>query len=88
MQLTVQTSRLQAQLDEKQRQLSSVQFQIQDRTLQEQAFLQPPSIPGYSASPVVSPRTSRSDLLPDFQSLSLEDADWFHEGIPRYVNAM
>ena len=81
-QLTKQTSLLQQQLEEKRRQLSMTQFQIQDQTLQDPNFLYPAGVVSYSTSPVVSPRRI-SDTLPDFSNLSLEDAEWFQEGIPR-----
>ena len=84
LELTMQTSSLQARLEEKGRQHQALQFQLQEMALQDQqpmasgggmstALLAPPLYPGLPAN----------DPLPDFSNLSLEDADWFHEGIPR-----
>lgn len=80
VQLTVQMSRSQQQLEEKKRQHSILQFEMQDLTLQDQShhYPAPPSYPG----------NGQNDILPDFSSMSLEDADWFHEGIPRYAKLL
>ncbi len=83
IQLTAQTSQLQARLEEKQRQRVTLQYQVQDLALQDHTHLQP------AASALLPPppypgAEHADDPLPDFRNLSLEDADWFHEGIPRY----
>lgn len=85
MQLTVQMSKAQQQLEEKRRLHSNLQFQIQGLALQEQSHAlsyspQPP--PSYYQQ-LAPPTYPGSNVLPDFSSLSLEDAEWFHEGIPR-----
>lgn len=88
----MQMSQLQRKLEENQRQHSALQFQIQDASLQEQSHQLYPSLqdPFSTAAytdppPPPYPGTERNGVpLPDFSSLSLEDANWFHEGIPRY----
>lgn len=81
MQLTMQMSRTQQQLDERKRQHATLQFQIQDLTLQEQQ----PTAAAYTNPPPYLGPSNGSAPLPDFSTLSLEEADWFHEGIPRCV---
>lgn len=96
VQLTMEMSNSQAKLDEKKRQHHALQFQMQDLALQDQSHLQPvapPPWPGTTPTgaaalmpPPPYPGTEHSnDPLPDLRNLSLDDADWFHEGIPRYA---
>ena len=79
MQLTVQMSTHQQQLDEKQRQLLVLQQQLQNVSMATGSTQLPPP---YSALAPVSPQFNVNPL-PDFASISLEDAEWFQEGIPR-----
>ncbi len=79
---------MQQELDERNRSLSALRFQIQELSLHDHNHLQPTShAAGYPGPPAPASPDTRSgrhgDPLPDFSSISLEDADWFHEGIPR-----
>ncbi len=85
VQLTMQMSHTQQQLDEKRRQHADVQFQIQNLTLQEQQPMAAATATAYTNPPPYPGTSNGSVPLPDFSTLSLEEADWFHEGIPRYV---
>lgn len=76
VQLTVQMSTHQQQIDEKQQQLLVLQQQLQPVSMATGSTQLPPP---YSA---VSPQFD-DNPLPDFASISLEDAEWFQEGIPR-----
>jgi hypothetical protein len=78
-------SSLQSKLDEKKRQHQSLQFQMQDLAVQDHNHLNHLAAPAASAlmPPPPYPGNGGGNPLPDFRNLSLEDADWFHEGIPR-----
>ncbi len=71
-QLTVQLSTIHQQVELKSRRLAVVRQEIQ---AMEQA--PPPSYQGLYPALTSSPPT------PDFNGISLEDAEWFQEGLPR-----
>ena len=90
-QLTTQLSSNQNKLDEKRRRLHEIQ-QLIDASLASSStggssHLQPPvGVMPYAGTPVGfsgSGARRNNDFLPDFAALSLEDVDWFQEGLPR-----
>ena len=98
VQLTSQLSHVQQQLDDKNRRHHTVLSQLQSQALHnhsnpqpstqaalpsfpDQSFLQPEAPPSYPGGV----GGYNSNPLPDFSNMSLEDAEWFHEGIPRYL---
>ena len=84
VQLTEQLSIQQLKLDEKRQRLSLVHERLQQLAVSSPSGgFQPPAYPG-TPSGFSSNRLSASDdLLPDFENLSLEDAEWFQAGLPR-----
>ena len=83
IQLTEQLSIQQLKLDEKRQRLSLVHERLQQFVMSSPGGgLQPPGYPG-TPSGFSGSGNRVSDPLPDFESLSLEDADWFQAGLPR-----
>ena len=81
VQLTEQLSILQLKLDEKRQRLSLVHERLQQFIMSNPGGgLQPSAYPG---TPSGFSGNRLSDPLPDFESLSLEDAEWFQAGLPR-----
>lgn len=79
LQLTGQLSIQQLKLDEKRQRLSVVHERLQSMAVSDRhQGHQPPAYPGTGFS-----GRGNDDPLPDFDSLSLEDAEWFQAGIPR-----
>ena len=76
VQLTEQLSIQQLKLDEKKQRLSLVRERLAMQG--NPGGAQPPAYFSGSGSAATS-----DDLLPDFESLSLEDAEWFQAGLPR-----
>ena len=80
LQLTGQLSIKQLKLDEKKQRLSLVMQRLQELAGCDSRHVQPPAYPetlaGFSGM-------GADDPLPDFESLSLEDAEWFQAGLPR-----
>lgn len=74
VELTVQLSSYQQQLEDKSRRLAAVQQRLQPSL----------NLPLPSDTAQGSNRSS-ADSLPDIDSLSLEDAEWFQAGLPRFV---
>ena len=90
LQLTVQMSTVQQQIEDKSRRLAVVQQEIH-ATGGPQAVGGPQAMggqvsPGFVRSGSMSP-PSYEGLYPnlDVASISLEDAEWFQEGLPRCV---
>ncbi len=71
VELTVQLSSYQQELEDKSRKLATVQHKSQ-------SSLSPPP-PSYTGT------GSSASRMPDIDSLSLEDAQWFQAGLPRFV---
>ena len=84
IQLTEQLSLQQLKLDEKRQRLSLVHERLQELAASDPGSVRPPAYPG-TPSGFSGGRnsTTSDDLLPDFDSLSLEDAEWFQAGLPR-----
>ena len=82
LELTGQLSIQQLKLDEKRQRLSFVHARLQEMVMSDSRHMQPPAYPGTPSG--FSGRVA-DDPLPDFDSLSLEDAEWFQAGLPRLV---
>ena len=80
LQLTGQLSIQQLKLDEKNQRLSLVMQRLQEMASSESRHIQPPAYPG---TPSGFSGRGADDPLPDFDSISLEDAEWFQAGLPR-----
>ena len=80
LELTGQLSIQQLRLDEKTQRLSVVHDKLQAMTTIDSRHAQLPAYPGTPSG--LSGRID-DDTLPDFDSLSLEDAEWFQAGLPR-----
>ena len=84
VQLTEQLSMQQLKLDEKRQRLSLVHERLQQLAVSNPSGgLQPPAYPGTPSGFSGNRLSASDDLLPDFESLSLEDAEWFQAGLPR-----
>ena len=85
VQLTEQLSIQQHKLDEKRQRLSLIHERLQQMAVSSPSGggVQPPAYPGTPSGFSVNRLSASDDLLPDFESLSLEDAEWFQAGLPR-----
>ena len=85
VQLTEQLSIQQHKLDEKRQRLSLVHERLQQLAVSSPSggSVQPPAYPGTPSGFSGNRLSASDDLLPDFESLSLEDAEWFQAGLPR-----
>lgn len=85
VQLTEQLSMQQLKLDEKRQRLSVVHERLQQQLAvsSPSGGVQSPAYPGTPSGFSGNRLSGSDDILPDFESLSLEDAEWFQAGLPR-----